>query len=1066
MADKSSHGAPAPEGHQPELRASSRLAKRNVISLSASCAGGALVLDPLVLEVMGPEEHAIDRRRLRCRLGNLVETRLTLHVPLVAEWLAPRLRSPDKALSTSDVRLRLSDQRVTLTAQWHRSGQAGYLYLSGCVEPWAEQLVRLEVDQLFVLGPAPAPAPLVIATLLTGLGAAPSGDGGPIWPLARVAGSTRIYLDVLGLALLEGLPPQGWRIPLFSSCRLQDFVGSDATLELEYAASGKGVAEPKRLGVPPITLADPTVMLDEKLERDAALASAEELRQAIREHPDDAQVWTRVLQWIGASPLPGAEARELVAQARARGCSDQAWVAEAALCLREDDAAGAARCYRGLADLGARTARPELELVARLEACRHAPSDEAELALADVERALEIDSSHAGALQQAARLSADLGRWERLAQLRQRQVELTTADPERSRLHLALAELYRVHLARPHRAIEHYRAALSLQPRLELALSGLAACCIDVDESSDAIDALDQLATLAMSRGDTATEIAALLRAASLLEHGGQPERALHRLERLRAAGHVDAQLSDRLADLLLRMGRYEDVLEVLRCQLEAETEPMARAHWEQRLDQVNALLEERARGARATTGPMPAGEQSGPVLERAQELPVDAVSDRPASPADEAAHWRSVASALRNKCKDVTDGPPAARLRLQLAQVLDGKLGETAEALPFYAEAVTLDPGAQEALRGYADACFRLEHWRRAQALYTKLDASAEVTGPAPSSSAELACRMGLIEEALGDREAAGRWFNRALELEPQHIAALEEAARLAALCGDTARAIVLLDRLASALSVEELGMRAEVRERLAAAHLDSGDADRARVLLEGALQLEPRRIESARLLRETYIALGDHRRVVELTERLVRLSSNASERAALLCEAAEVLATRLDDEEGAIECLLRALDIAPDHEPTIWRLIDCYWNRADLRAVAELGSELRDALAVPGASPNLRHARIAIATLLAGGNLPDAARWLRPALTDEDLARRALLELASIERLVRNNPKLASEQVVLGQRVAALIRQADDSGQIWRTLEELEQAHPQIRSLAGLVREAQISGDAARPK
>jgi len=76
-------------------------------------------------------------------------------------------------------------------------------------------------------------------------------------------------------------------------------------------------------------------------------------------------------------------------------------------------------------------------------------------------------------------------------------------------------------------------------------------------------------------------------------------------------------------------------------------------------------------------------------------------------------------------------------------------------------------------------------------------------------------------------------------------------------------------------------------------------------------------------------YERQGDFKSMADLLQQLIFLTPNSLVRASLMHHRAEVLATRLGDEEAAIDNLLKAYDLAPDYPPTLWRLIDYYWSR-----------------------------------------------------------------------------------------------------------------------------------------
>jgi tetratricopeptide (TPR) repeat protein len=399
---------------------------------------------------------------------------------------------------------------------------------------------------------------------------------------------------------------------------------------------------------------------------------------------------------------------------------------------------------------------------------------------------------------------------------------------------------------------------------------------------------------------------------------------------------------------------------------------------------------------------------------------------------------WQQLADAYREQAERNVDPSVRAELLMKAARVTEEHLSRPLEAIGIYEEAAANAPDYQEAVETLADAAYRNQDWHRARELYDRLWRS-KTKLPQP----ELCYRRAVIYEALGDDRTADACYADAVKLNPTHRAALEGRARVALCRDDISAAIEALSGLVELITLDEIDALVETREKLGELYLLSGNPARAREYLEACLALDPRQKKVMQTLITVYQTMGEFEAMADLLDQLNRVTTNPLVRASLLHYRAEILGMELGDEAAAVDCLLRAYDLAPQYPPTLWRLIDYFWERDDLESVAEMGVHLKASTDLERESADLRYVKLAVATLVTDGDREEARRLLEVVLRSRDLAEPAVLDLAHATTL----------EVVGNDDLMQLIAAADVEGLLFEAAARLVEADPDIGGLKVLV-------------
>ncbi|MCA9672674.1 MAG: hypothetical protein KC503_44070 [Myxococcales bacterium] len=723
-----------------------------------------------------------------------------------------------------------------------------------------------------------------------------------------------------------------------------------------------------------------------------------------------------VLEALGLS----ADARERFEQALALdpalAAAHQGVARQARVMSDHDRLASALQVLATLSDSAEERAGYLLERAALARAGGHN-----ETALSAYQRAFEVLDPTPAALEAARRVAMELGRYDTAAELCARAIRAAEEVSVRARLSRELGLIYADKLDDPSAAAHHLEAALQLDADDDRAAEALLPLLEKTRRHGEAGRLAQRLASRRKGDARRALEV----RAAKAYEAAGWTDEARH-LYRQLSSGDDDSarEATTRLIATEAR-GASDSSPAIEAGRAQRHTPPP-----------VSLAAKELAGHAPDDGASSRSSDGSSGLLEIAD------IADPELDTLARHGDFEGLAAALRERARDVRDTKHRAALLLRLGHVLEELLERPYEALEIYAEAAIAAPRSAAVLAALADAAYRHQDWQRARATYERLWQMDAGSGLGRDSRVELAYRRGVVHEALGAYDAADLCYSQALDLDEKYRPALETRARLALFRDDFEGATQMLTRLSRLISVDDVDALIEVRERLGELHLRLGNLYTAREYLDAALALDAHRTKAMQLMLATQEQLGRYDEAVELLQQLVYRSTDPLVRASLLHHRAELLGSHLGDEEAAIDCLLRAYDIAPNHVPTLWRLVDYYWSQDDLDAVVEIGEELAKSRAFSHTTPDRRHTRIAAAMQLARGRREAAEKLLGSALSDEALVEPSLLDLAHAVSRGADESSLAK-----------LVFAADQQGHARRSAQRILRDNPSQPGLGRLV-------------
>jgi len=536
------------------------------------------------------------------------------------------------------------------------------------------------------------------------------------------------------------------------------------------------------------------------------------------------------------------------------------------------------------------------------------------------ERVLEIDPSHFVASTELEGLYRQRKMWPRLVELLLARIDYVDGPAERINLLRAIATIYEEQMG------DRDSAFVTLQAAFR------------EDYSNDHVaKELERLANETKKWNELLTEYTQVARgmpdpkqAADLwVKIARWYDSALDHTEYAIASAkealshdpdHVGAMAA--LADFFRKRGQWKEIVAILTKQAELEQDSERRVEvllslaetFEVQLADVGQATASYEQALRTDERCLPAIDALERLHRRAQA-------------------WDRLAEVLGKKSQIVNDVELAVKLRLQVGELWESRLGDNERAAEAYREVLTVDPQNLPALKALEQLYLKAG---RIDAYLEVLEHQLEVT-PADTERVSLYLRMAQVwEQQPGRTDKAIECLQNVLEIDPTQLPVYRDIERLFRAernwdsLVDIYRRHIDVETEASERSSVQLALGRLFEEELR-------DPDRAAESYNDILGFDPDHTDALRGLARIYEQTEQWDRAVEVMERLVGVV-DARERVDLSYRLGKIFDEQMQMPESAEERLSDALSVDPNHVPSMLSLIALYRRRGDSQKAAQM--------------------------------------------------------------------------------------------------------------------------------
>ncbi|HEX2731717.1 MAG TPA: tetratricopeptide repeat protein [Polyangiaceae bacterium] len=513
------------------------------------------------------------------------------------------------------------------------------------------------------------------------------------------------------------------------------------------------------------------------------------------------------------------------------------------------------------------------------------------------EQAADLAPMRLDVLKALAGAEERAGAWEKLTIAFERAANAATRFPaERAAYLVQMARVSATELKDSGRAIELYKAALSVDPHAPAALHSLKELLYQGRRWKELIEALDLEATLSSTREAQAQ---AKFRAGLVwIEQLGDLARGSSTLEQASSLAPADAGILEelvRLYDMADQPKNLASALERLGAQQD-QVSPEA-------LHTLGQLYEEKLN-------------QPELAIERyAQALQRDPAF-RPATIAltrlwEQRGEWRSLAEMMNREAETSTDPELRASLHGRIAELCEVRLGSVEYAIEHHKKALELEPQAVASFKALARLYSQLQRWHELIELYRRrIEAATQ-----DDERISLLFAIGRVEEeALGLPEAAAKTYEGILGIDQGSLEAMHALQRAAERGGEYRRLVEALDR--EVKHTKDKGRQHALRHRAAQVLAEAlsdreGAIERLRALHKDDATYQP----AISALTELYFKESRWAELLSMYTAELHLTKLPTARARLLFKMAELSERKLDDRAQAVTHYRQAVQLDPEH-------------------------------------------------------------------------------------------------------------------------------------------------------
>ena len=295
---------------------------------------------------------------------------------------------------------------------------------------------------------------------------------------------------------------------------------------------------------------------------------------------------------------------------------------------------------------------------------------------------------------------------------------------------------------------------------------------------------------------------------------------------------------------------------------------------------------------------------------------------------------WDRLVDVLSKKSQVASDTEQAIRLKLQVGELWEDRLGDNDRAVDAYKEVLSVDPRNLPALTAL-DTLY--EKTGRMEEYLENLEHRLEVSPPEEDRVATYQKMATIWEENFAKPDRATEVLEKILLIDERNAKAYRDLERL---YRQERKWESLVDTYR-----KHLGVTADTTERIDL-HTKTGqvyeqelrDLDRAIDSFNDVLSVEDDHADALAGLARLYEETEQWDRAVDMMRRLIRVSTDPRQKVDLNYRLGKIFDEQMKEQDPAQEYLVEALSQDPAHVPSMLSLLGIYKRRGDWLKAAQL--------------------------------------------------------------------------------------------------------------------------------
>ncbi len=288
---------------------------------------------------------------------------------------------------------------------------------------------------------------------------------------------------------------------------------------------------------------------------------------------------------------------------------------------------------------------------------------------------------------------------------------------------------------------------------------------------------------------------------------------------------------------------------------------------------------------------------------------------------------WNALLS-VYDLISDQGQGRDAADAAIQAAELAETRKNNPDQAIRMYMRALEHDPKRTEVVDELIRLYYDAGYWSELVGMLK--NKAAMVTG---TERTELLLKaVDIAKEKIGDEKLVTQFLRELLQSEPDNVNVMLLLANQLHALRDLEGAEALYKKaIDTDKSADEDKLEALIG--LAGIYTDMKvDAKKIKQLAEKALRIDPKDNRAIKLLKNAYIATGDHKNLIKLLEKHYDQISEPQERSAAALDIAKAYLTGLKDEDKFLAWIRSAYNEMPNNPEVVKTLVDYYNSKGEL--------------------------------------------------------------------------------------------------------------------------------------